>query len=169
MPNLAGVLKEEIRRLARKEVRTELEATRKANARYRKDIAELKRQLRVQERQLATLQRSVGRPSRATAAATESESAEPRARFSPKWLASHRAKLELSAADYAALVGVSPLTIYNWEKGKTRPRAAQLAALQSVRTSESAKPGPVWKRPDRNAPARSDRRINSHHVAKSAA
>jgi transcriptional regulator with XRE-family HTH domain len=36
-------------------------------------------------------------------------------------------------ADYARLVGVSPLTIYNWENGKSRPRKVQLAALVALR------------------------------------
>jgi DNA-binding transcriptional regulator YiaG len=31
------------------------------------------------------------------------------------------------------LVGVSGLTIYNWEQEKARPRKAQLAALVAVR------------------------------------
>jgi transcriptional regulator with XRE-family HTH domain len=44
-----------------------------------------------------------------------------------------RERLGLSAADYAKLVGVSSLTIYNWEHGKTRPRAEQLAALVALR------------------------------------
>ena len=39
-----------------------------------------------------------------------------------------RARLGLSAADYGELVGVSALTIYNWEKGKGTPRPAQLDA-----------------------------------------
>ena len=38
-----------------------------------------------------------------------------------------------SAADYAALVGVSALTIYNWEHGRSRPRAAQLEAWGAIR------------------------------------
>jgi len=41
--------------------------------------------------------------------------------------------LKLSAADYGKLVGVSGLTIYSWESGKSRPRKAQLAALVAVR------------------------------------
>ena len=35
--------------------------------------------------------------------------------------------------NYAKLVGVSPITIYNWEQGKTRPQKAQLASLVAVR------------------------------------
>lgn len=66
-------------------------------------------------------------------------------RFSPKWLASHREKLAVSAADYATLVGVSALTVYNWEKGKTKPRAKQLEALAQVRTLKKRE---AWKRLD---------------------
>jgi hypothetical protein len=31
------------------------------------------------------------------------------------------------------VVGVSPVTIYNWEAGNSRPRKEQLAALVAVR------------------------------------
>ena len=44
-----------------------------------------------------------------------------------------RSRLGLSAADYGKLVGVSGLTIYNWEHGKARPRKAQLATLVAAR------------------------------------
>ena len=54
-------------------------------------------------------------------------------RFSPAWVIRQREKLGLSAADFGRLVGVSGLSIYNWEKGRVRPRAKQLEALASVR------------------------------------
>jgi DNA-binding transcriptional regulator YiaG len=54
-------------------------------------------------------------------------------RFRADGLKSHRAKLGLSAKEYGRLVGVSGLTIYNWENGKTRPRSQQLANLATVR------------------------------------
>ena len=57
----------------------------------------------------------------------------PKRRFSATRLAAHRAKLELSAASYGQLVGVSGQTIYHWEQGKARPRAAQLERLATVR------------------------------------
>jgi DNA-binding transcriptional regulator YiaG len=44
-----------------------------------------------------------------------------------------RRRTGLSAADYAKLVGVSPLTIYNWEHGKSRPRGGQLASIVAIR------------------------------------
>ena len=129
MPNLAGVLKEEIRRLARKEIKAELAATRKASAQHRREIAALKRQVKDQARTITSLKRANGK-----AGATESKVNSTSVRFSPQWLQAHRERLELSAADYAALVGVSGLTIYNWEKGKTRPRQQQLEAWGAVRS-----------------------------------
>ena len=53
MPNIASVLKDEILRLARKEVRTATESLKKASAAYRSDIASLKRQVAALEKQLA--------------------------------------------------------------------------------------------------------------------
>ena len=53
--------------------------------------------------------------------------------FSPEAVYAERERLELSAADYGQLVGVSPLTIYNWEKGKTKPQKAQLEKWKAVR------------------------------------
>jgi hypothetical protein len=43
MPNVASVLKSEIARVARKEVRAEIASLKKAASAYRSDIAELKR------------------------------------------------------------------------------------------------------------------------------
>jgi len=141
MPNIASVLKAEIARLARKEVKAELSATKKASTRYRKEIAELKRQLGVQNKKLAALEKAVAKGGPAGTAAPEGE--ESSVRFSPGWVKKHRGKLGISQADYAALVGVSPLTIYNWESGKTRPRAQQLAAWGAIRGLGKRE---AWKR-----------------------
>ncbi len=131
MPNIATVLKDEIRRLAKKEAKLQLSELRAATTRHRKDIASLKRTLSQQERLIQRLQKGAGAPRKSTAAAATSDG--PEVRFSPAWVKNHRAKLELSAADYAALIGVSPLTVYNWEKGRSRPQKRQLLAWSKVR------------------------------------
>ena len=129
MPNLATVLKDEIRRLARKEVRAEIGTLKSASAQHRRDIAALKRKVKEQEREIAWLQKSAAK----VPATGSSDDGGASTRFSPDWVARHREKLGLSAADYAVLVGVSALTIYNWEHGKTRPRSAQLEAWGAIR------------------------------------
>jgi DNA-binding transcriptional regulator YiaG len=55
-------------------------------------------------------------------------------RFRKDGLKTHRAKLGLSAKDYGTLVGVSGLTIYHWESGKSKPRRRQLPAIAAVRS-----------------------------------
>ena len=54
-------------------------------------------------------------------------------RFSARSVKAQRRRTGLSAADYAKLVGVSPLTIYNWEHNKSRPRQGQFATLIKLR------------------------------------
>jgi len=130
MPNLAATLKEEIQRLARKEIKAQIGTTKQAVTQYRGEIASLKRQMREQEKKIAFLetqeQKRLGQPQAAE------ESVEG-VRFSARSVKAQRERLGLSAADYAKLVGVSGLTIYNWEQEKSRPRKEQFAALVAVR------------------------------------
>lgn len=129
MPNLAAVLKSEIARLARKEIRTAVEPVRKSATQHRREIAELKRQIAALRKEVDFLGKQESRRLARPAPAKEAEGK----RFSPAWLKAQRDRLGLSAADYAALVGVSTQTIYNWEHGRSLPRKQQLAALASVR------------------------------------
>lgn len=127
MANIGTLLKSEITRLARKEVKVQTDALRKSGASYRRDIAALKRQVTDLQRQLA----AVAKTSKRT---IQAETAEPtKVRFSAKGLKSHRAKLGLSAGDYGRLAGVSGQSIYNWERGKAIPRQSQIAALADLR------------------------------------
>ena len=129
MANLAAALKDEIRRLARKEIRSDTSTMKRSSAQHRRDIAELKRQVRELTREVIYLKRQLQK--RIGASPTQADAGT--ARFSPSWVKSHRERLQLSAADYGELVGVSALTIYNWEKGKARPRRQQLTAWAGIR------------------------------------
>jgi DNA-binding transcriptional regulator YiaG len=133
MANLAGAIKEEIRRLAKKVIKNETAATKQAVTQYRREIARLKRQLQQQDKKLTFLENRERRRLESPATDASGEPAGESVRFSARSVKAQRDRLDLSAADYALLVGVSPLTIYNWEKGKSRPRAEQLAALVAVR------------------------------------
>lgn len=127
MANIASFLKSEISRLARKEVRSEIEVLRKSSARYRSDIAALKKQLAAQTKLVAQL-----RKGKATAL-TKAPEQNAKLRFRADGFASLRKKLGLSAADMGRLLGVSPQTVYHWEKGQAKPRASQMAAIAEVR------------------------------------
>jgi DNA-binding transcriptional regulator YiaG len=130
MAQFASLLKTEISRLARKEVRAEIETLKKASAQYRADIAALKRRLAEQQRLIMRLGK---KSQRAAAAAAETESQGAALRFRSGGFASLRKKLDLSAAEMGKLLGVSLQTVYHWEHGKAKPRAAQLARIAEVR------------------------------------
>ena len=132
MPNIASILKAEISRVARKEVRAEIETLKKASVAHRASIAELRRQVSALEKELRRVAKGATRPAAASDSAHEAAAGTKR-RFSATRLAAHRSKLGLSAARYGQLVGVSGQTIYHWEQGKARPRAAQLESLAAVR------------------------------------
>ena len=126
MPNLNSVLKSEITRLARKEIRSSVDPLRKSNSALRREVAELKRQVTALQREIKVSskpQREAKNP------AVEHRST----RFTAKGLKTLRARLGLSAADFGQLVGASGQSIYNWEAGKAVPRANQQAALAAVR------------------------------------
>ena len=128
MPNIGAMLKQEIARLARREVRAQAEAAKKASAQSRRHIAALRRQMQTLARQVALLQRRVP-VAPAAAAAVPAQ----RMRFVAKGLKSQRARLGLSAGDVGRLVGASAQSVYNWEQGHSSPRAEQLARLAARR------------------------------------
>jgi DNA-binding transcriptional regulator YiaG len=129
MPNIASVLKDEVLRLARKEVRNEVEGLKKASSQYRSNIAELKRRMSALESQHARLEKKG--PKKVTME-PEGELTS-RFRFSAKRFAAQRQKLGVSAGDMGMLLGVSAQTVYNWETEKSRPRQQQLAAIAALR------------------------------------
>lgn len=131
MPDVSSVLKTEITRVARKALKAELDALRRASVGYRKEIAELKRVVLTLQRG----QKSAEKTSRAKASAEaqETEESGSRVRMSAKGLKTLRAKLGLSAAEFGQLAGASGQSIYNWEQGKNAPRAKQLEALVALR------------------------------------
>ncbi len=130
MPNVAAVLKDEISRVSRKEIRSETESLKNASAQYRRDVAAPKRQVTTLERQVAVLENLVLKK---TPIAEPSDVEEKSIRFSPKSLQSLRKRLGLTATDVAALCEVSTQSVYNWENGATRPRKEQLAVIAALR------------------------------------
>ena len=148
MANLASALKEEISRLARKEVRQQTAGTAKTAAQCERDIAALKRQIDDLQRKLSSLRtqdtpgpvaskkatsKKASTKNQAAKTASGSGEQSSRARFSAKGLKANRVRLGLSADNYGKLVGVSGLSIYNWEQGKARPRESSIAALMAIR------------------------------------
>ena len=149
MANLASTLKDEIGRIARSEIRKQTAGTAKAVSQGQRDVAALKRQIEDLQNKLSSLraqdapQPKAGKKTSSRKAATKKKAARaassgsgqksPRSRFSVKGLKAHRERLGLSADNYGKLIGVSGLSIYNWEQEKARPRESSIAAMMAIR------------------------------------
>jgi DNA-binding XRE family transcriptional regulator len=130
MSNIVTVLKVEIARAARKQVRGETASLKRAVRRHRTDLAALKREVAELSRALKVTRRAAVR---SEPLATQ-DAALDRQRFTAKGLISHRRRLDLSAADLGKLLGVSGQSIYLWENGKARPRVSMMPAIAALRT-----------------------------------
>lgn len=129
MPNVVTVLKAEISRLAKKEAKAATTKLLRASTQHRSDIAKLRRLVDQQAKEIAVLRKHAEKKASGEAMPEAKEAV----RFSARSVKAQRARLGLSALDYGKLVGVSALTIYSWEAGKSRPRAAQFQSLLAVR------------------------------------
>jgi DNA-binding transcriptional regulator YiaG len=129
MPNFASAFKDEIVRLAKKEIRAETESLKKASAQQRSEISSLKKQVAVLEKAVVKLNKAAN----AGKAAKADPAKATRVRFSVKGLVTLRKRLGLTAADLGTLLGVSAQTVYNWEAEKSRPRQQQVAAFAALR------------------------------------
>jgi DNA-binding transcriptional regulator YiaG len=128
MPNIAKLLKDEIQRIAHKEIKVSASELHKNNVSMKRTLAELRKELaamKIQVRQLIKIQgkQQKAEPEVATEGAAE------KLRFSAKGIRALRRKLKLSQADFAKLVGVSSLAVYQWER-----KEGKLALRQTTRT-----------------------------------
>jgi len=129
--NIASVLKAEISRVARKEMRGKTVALKKAVAAYRRDIAALKRRTQA-------LERLVRRGSRFATPASrpfvvEHTDAAGR-RFSAKGLRSQRKRPGVSAAEFGLLLGATAQSVCNWEQGHACPSSKRMPTVVALRT-----------------------------------
>jgi DNA-binding transcriptional regulator YiaG len=130
MPNIASVLKSEISRVARKEVRGETTALKKAVTGYRAEIAALKRRTHALEQAVRRLTKASAK----VAPVAQDEAPPRKIRFTASGFAAQRKRLELSAHDCGLLVGASGQSVYNWEDGNTQPRPKLLPAIAALRS-----------------------------------
>lgn len=130
MPNIATVLRTEITRLVRKELKSETESLKKASGRFRSEIAELRRRITGIEQQLKAAERQARKL--VTEAAVVAEPS-PKIRFRADGLKALRERLGISAPVLASILSVSPQTIYNWEAGTSRPNSEMVERIAILR------------------------------------
>ncbi len=128
MSTFANQLKAEISRLAKKEVRAEVQSLKKASAGYRSEIAALKRRI-------SSLEVMLKKQAKGTKVMPKESTGDEGSslRFRVVGFANLRKKLGVSAAEMGKLLGVSAQSVYHWEAGKSKPRKSQLPAISAVR------------------------------------
>jgi len=126
-------MRAEISRLARKELRAEVDS-------LTRTVNELKQEVRALRRRVDALEKSRGvTPSAPPVTVTESpdlqvtEDEAASSRLSPNLIKKLRKKLNITQAELATLVGVTPGAVAFWEQGRSRPRDGHKRALVSLR------------------------------------
>jgi len=127
MPTLAAALKLEIRRLAAKEIRRVVRPV----GRVKKAMKALRLAQREQGRVLTGIERRLLRLRSRTLGGAQGSSAG--GRLSAESIRSLRARLGMTRKQFAALLGVSPGSIFGWETGRTVPRGASRDRLAEIR------------------------------------
>jgi DNA-binding transcriptional regulator YiaG len=156
MPKIADVFREEIQRLARKQVKAALGPLKRDQIRLKKSVAELRRNVEALDgahrelRKKVTLVVETKEAERATGKAAT-------LRPTSKSLERLRGRLGLTQVQFGRLLGVSGPAVTNWaaKNGRVRMRGTTLAALAAIqnigkrealrRLSELGEPKPVRK------------------------
>jgi DNA-binding transcriptional regulator YiaG len=131
MAEIGKILKEEICRLARKEVNKALSPLRTASGQLKRALIDLKRRLAALEKIAVQLEAEANARRREMLAPDPDEV--KTARFGPKNITKLRKKLGLSQRDFGLLADVAVGTVYLWEKGKAAPRGRTKTALVEMR------------------------------------
>ena len=124
MPDFKQTFQDEVRRLARKELKA-----------LDEKIAEQKKTINALLKRVNELEKKQAVPAAAavkSAAAPAEEDKGRKIRFSAKSLQKFRKKYAVSQKALAALLEVTPFTVSHWEIGKNRPRTAQIAAFYAL-------------------------------------
>ncbi|MDZ8118800.1 helix-turn-helix domain-containing protein [Pontiella agarivorans] len=130
-------LQAEISRLARKEIKKELEPVKRVCAAQRGYIADLRREIAALEKEVSRLRKMTGAPE-----PVKVEESEKGFWISGKGVVSLRKKLALTQAELAQLAGVSAQSVVKWEKyeGKIPLRKKETAVrLQGIRGMSKTK------------------------------
>ncbi len=131
MANFAQLLKEEITRLSKKEVRTAIapvftaiQTLRKANMEQKKKLAELEHLFQKYASAIPEMQSSPD---------GKGLSFDKKTRLGPGGIIRIRKRLGLDRQSMSRLLGVNPNSIFLWEHGKNKPRPNMREKILSMR------------------------------------
>ena len=126
MPDISTVLKQEITRLAKKELKP-------IAGSQSKQIQALKATVRDLKGQIAAIQKSLTNTATPQPSPPEQEDEQGAIRISPTSIKKHRKRLRLSQAQLGKLLGVSTTTIVFWETGRSSPSGTNREHIAELR------------------------------------
>ncbi len=140
MPNLNQILREEIVRLARREINLQVGALKSQLVEMRKTDREQRRRIEQLEKELA------GKADKERGIAPRTVSEDDDVRVPRGSFRKHRERLGISQREMALLLDVSTLTVSNWETEKTSPSGKNKLAFAELRKMGVRE---VWDRLER--------------------
>ena len=138
MPSIATLLREEISKIARKEVQDQVRELKQTVREQRDAIARLEKQVGSAKAKAAT-KPAAAKPAAAKPAAKVRKPAgdtdrRKQLRIAPDTIKKHRKRLKLSQAELGKILNVSTNTVLRWEAGTSKPRSKHLPGLDQLRT-----------------------------------
>ncbi|MDE2813406.1 MAG: helix-turn-helix domain-containing protein [Gemmatimonadota bacterium] len=141
MPSIATLLREEISKIARKEVQDQVRALKQTVREQRDAIARLEKQVGSAKAKAATkpaaakpATKPATKPAAAKAHKASAGDKRKQLRIAPNTIKKHRKRLKLSQAELGQLLNVSTNTVLRWEAGTSKPRSKHLPGLDQLRT-----------------------------------
>jgi len=130
MGKIESVIRSEVVRLARKEIRATCQPVASTVRALKRQVSQLSKAVRALKKLGDSLsqQRAAEKP-KLEASPEELKSA----RFSPQLIKKLRLRLGLTQAELARLIGVSSPSIAFWERGRNRPTDSNKLALVAIR------------------------------------
>ena len=128
MPKIEKIIKSEIKRLAKRQVRTEFLPCKREVRQLRVKLSGLSKGILSLERMAKELH--LGEAGPKLAATPEEVKA---SRLTPERISRFRRKLGISQRELGILSGATTGAVLSWEKGKFRPRGEKKAALVALR------------------------------------
>lgn len=129
MPDIKNLLNDEIRRLARKEIRIALDPLTAQIATQKKTISDLKKQIVDLEKMLRK-----ANPEKIAEIEEAAENEDSKIRLNAAGIIRIRKKHKLTQSELAKLLDVATHTVSIWELGKSAPRAAMKQKICELRT-----------------------------------
>ena len=140
MPNLNQILREEIVRLAKREINLQVKPLKSQLVEMRKTAREQRRRIEQLEKELA------GKANKERVIAPRTLSEDDDVRVPRGSVRKHRERFGISQREMALLLDVSTLTVSNWETEKTSPSGENKLGFAELRKMGARE---VWDRLER--------------------